>query len=259
VGGSGRRLALDRTDGEAQIRHVTRRWPLALLLVVLGAAAVWLGWRWGVQTVDVVIVNASGQPGQLSWQPRLFADEVTVTVGGCESKVIRLAAGEQWQFDHGRLEMHSSVVDVPPFAREVAFEIWLDADGSSRTVAVHAVDGPVDAPIPSGCPSLGTPTPTPTADPRASPVSGVSIDCGPIVDRSLCLRAIDVALTAKVNPPPLVAARLRRPDAGDDCATGFHPCGPTDVIVELQSGDVIEEVPLVPTMGGGWARLDQVR
>ena len=233
-----------------------RRWPIAVLLVVIGVAVAWLGWRWEVQTVDVVIVNASGLPGQFSWQPQVFADEVTVTIGGCESKSIQLRAGEHWRFDHDRLEMNSSVVDVPTFVREVAFEIWLDADGSSRTVPVHPVDGPVNAPIPSGCSSLGTPTPT--TDPGASPASEVSIDCGPIVDRPLCLAAVDIALTAKVNPPPLVSARLRRPDAGDDCRTGFHACGPTAVIVELQSGDVIEAVPLIPT-AGGWVRLDEVR
>lgn len=118
-----------------------------VLLVVLG----WLGWRWEIQTVNLVMVNASGIPAQFSWQPQLFAEEATVSIAGCESKSIELRAGERWRFTHDRLEMTSSVVDVPLFVSGVAVEIWLATDGSSRYVPAYPVDEPLNAPSPPGC------------------------------------------------------------------------------------------------------------
>jgi hypothetical protein len=125
---------------------------LATLLVVLTLGAIaWFGWRWGVQTVNLVIVNASGLPAQLSWQPLLFAEEERVAIGGCESKSIVLRAGERWHLAHDRLEMNSSVVDVPLLAPDVAVEIWLAADGSSRYVPAYPIDAALNAPPPTGC------------------------------------------------------------------------------------------------------------
>jgi hypothetical protein len=123
----------------------------ALIAVIALGAVAWFGWRWAAQTVNLVIVNASGIPAQFSWQPQLFADEETITIGGCEGKSMELRAGERWHFVHDRLEMNSSVVDVPVFAREVAVEIWLAADGSSRYVPAYPVDAPINAPHPEGC------------------------------------------------------------------------------------------------------------
>ncbi|HEY4227281.1 MAG TPA: hypothetical protein VGM49_03000 [Candidatus Limnocylindrales bacterium] len=130
-----------------------------LLAFVLVAGTGWFFWRWYGQTVDVVIVNASGLPGQFSWQPQVFADEVTVDVGGCESKSIQLLAGERWQFDHDRIQARSAAVDVPLFGKEVAVEIWLGADGSSRLIAAHPIDGPMNAPYPPGCATQDGATP----------------------------------------------------------------------------------------------------
>jgi hypothetical protein len=116
------------------------------IVVLIGAASV--GWRWAVQRVNVVIVNASGQVGQFSWQPQLFGNIVDVPVGGCESKSIELLAGETWRFTSDRIEVTSSVVSVPLLAQEVAFELWLAADGTSRLVPAYVVDGPMSAPAP---------------------------------------------------------------------------------------------------------------
>ena len=97
----------------------------------------------------------------------------------------------------------------------------------------------------------------PTASATASVDSGVSINCGPIADRRLCEKAVAVAATAKINPPPMVAATLRRPDPSDECTTWFHACGP-EALVAIQSGDTIQNVPLLRT-ADGWVRLDLVR
>jgi hypothetical protein len=102
----------------------------------------------------VVIVNASGQAGQFSWQPQLQADTVDVPVGGCESKSFELLAGETWRFTSDRLEVTSSIVSVPLLVQEVAIELWLAPDGTSRLVSAYPVDGPVGAPIPS-CATTG--------------------------------------------------------------------------------------------------------
>lgn len=94
--------------------------------------------------------------------------------------------------------------------------------------------------------------------PPASLAHDVSIECGPIADRELCQKAVDVAATAKINPPPIAAVRIRRPDPSDECTEWFHPCGAGAVIVEIQSGDTIQGVPLVRT-ADGWVQLTLVR
>jgi hypothetical protein len=87
---------------------------------------------------------------------------------------------------------------------------------------------------------------------------GVPVDCGPLVDPADCVRAATVAATAKLNPPPVSAVRIRRPVAGDDCLTQFHPCDADDVIVSIQSGDTLQDVLLARTTNG-WLRLDLIR
>src|SRR5260221_13418100 len=124
---------------------MSRRLSAVVAIVVLAGAA-FLGWRWAGQRVNVVIVNASGQAGQFSWQPQLFADTVDVPVGGCDSKSIELLAGETWRFTSDRIEGTSSIVPVPLLVPEVAIELWLAPDSTSRVVPAYAVDGPIEAP-----------------------------------------------------------------------------------------------------------------
>ena len=90
---------------------------------------------------------------------------------------------------------------------------------------------------------------------RAAIPADVPIDCGPVLDTGLCRTAAEVAAVAKLNPPPIAAVRLRAPDPSDACATWPHPCGTDAVIVEIQSGDTIQAVPVVRSLDG-WARLD---
>jgi hypothetical protein len=123
---------------------------LVLVIAVVGFAG-WLDWRWQGQLVDVVIVNASGTPAEFSWQPGLFAETATIPVAGCEAKSVELVAGASWRFVSDSLDVNSSSVNAPPFTRQVAVEIWLAPDGSSRLVSAHPIDRPIDAPYPSGC------------------------------------------------------------------------------------------------------------
>ena len=85
---------------------------------------------------------------------------------------------------------------------------------------------------------------------------GFPVDCGPIQDAALCQKAVEVASTAKLNPPPIVAASIRLPVPDDACAKAmYHECGPGSVIVVIQSGDTLQDVALVRE-NDGWDRLD---
>jgi hypothetical protein len=106
----------------------------------------------------------------------------------------------------------------------------------------------------SGCGN----TPMPSVISSPSAVFEFPVDCGPISDEASCARAVEVAATAKLNPPPIVDATIRRPRAGDDCLTAFRPCGSDAVIVVIQSGDTLQDVALIPS-AGGWVRLDVLR
>jgi hypothetical protein len=105
----------------------------------------------------------------------------------------------------------------------------------------------------AGCSLISIDAPAlPTIPPDAH------VDCGPVVDQALCETAVAVAITAQLNPPPIVEARLRPPRPDDDCVTALRPCGADAIIVVLQSGDTIQDVPLIRT-DSGWVRLDLVR
>jgi hypothetical protein len=102
------------------------------------------------------------------------------------------------------------------------------------------------------------PNPTP-ADASSPPLAAdFPVECGPIQDAALCQKAVAVAATAKTNPPRIVAASIRRPREDDDCVDAFHACGPESIVVVIQSGDTLQEIPLVRT-SDGWVRLDLVR
>jgi hypothetical protein len=128
-----------------------RRWRAVLLAVVLLGVVSGLAWRWQGQTVDLLIVNASPAGAEFSWQPRLFADLASAPIGACESKSIELRAGETWRFQNDQLDIGSSAFSIPLFDREVAIEIWIAPDGSSRLVSPYPVARALGAPYPSGC------------------------------------------------------------------------------------------------------------
>ena len=108
--------------------------------------------------------------------------------------------------------------------------------------------------IVAGC----APTPSQTPITSTGTAFDFPIECGPIQDEALCDEAVTVAVTAKLNPPPVVDMTIRRPRADDACTRRLPQCGPDAVIVTIQSGDTLQEVALVPT-GSGWRRLDLMR
>jgi len=100
----------------------------------------------------------------------------------------------------------------------------------------------------SACSATSTPAPIVSLAPD------VSVECGPIADLALCRLAIEVAATAKINPPPIVAAWIRRSDPSDACTEWLQACGPDAVIVVIQSGDTLQNVPLLRSPAG-WVVL----
>ena len=103
-----------------------------------------------------------------------------------------------------------------------------------------------------------TTTPSPSVAPTTTSAFDFPVDCGPIQDAAFCDKAVMVAATAKLNPPPISGVSIRRPRPGDHCTTGLHPCGQTAVVVVIQSGDTLQDVALLPSTDG-WIRLDLIR
>ena len=95
----------------------------------------------------------------------------------------------------------------------------------------------------------------PTPGPRAAIDPTVEIDCGPIEDAALCRAAVETAAFVKLNPPPVVEARIRRPRIDDPCITWQPACLGGAVIVTIQSGDTLQGIPLAP-IGQGWIVLE---
>jgi hypothetical protein len=84
----------------------------------------------------------------------------------------------------------------------------------------------------------------------------VTVKCGPIADRALCLAAAELAATVRLNPPPVVDVRIRLPIPGRDSCTGWaNPCGEQSVIVIIQSGDTLQDIVLALT-GSEWVVLE---
>jgi hypothetical protein len=84
----------------------------------------------------------------------------------------------------------------------------------------------------------------------------VTIECGPIADRALCLSAAEFAASVRLNPPPVVDVGIRLPIPGrDSCTAWATPCGELSVIVTIQSGDTLQDIPIVLT-GGEWVVLE---
>jgi len=115
----------------------------------------------------------------------------------------------------------------------------------------------------TGCSTTSTSLPEAPADPPPATIGpqfpeGMAIECGPVADRPLCEIAVAVALTGQLNPPPAASVAIRLPRADDDCLTWFHACGAGSVIAVIQSGDTLQDVPLIRT-ADGWVRLDLVR
>jgi hypothetical protein len=130
-----------------------KRVLLGLVVIAAIAASGWAAWRWQVQTVAIVIVNESARDAEFTWQSWPLADEVVSTVGSCAARSVRLPAGATWGLHADGLDVRSAAFDIPLQEQEMALEIWLEPDGSSRLLPPYPVSGPVSAPIPQGCES----------------------------------------------------------------------------------------------------------
>jgi hypothetical protein len=128
-----------------------KRVVVGLIVIAAVATSAWVSWRWQVQTVDVVIVNASGGEVDVTWQSWPLAEQALVSVGACESRTLRLHAGATWRLHADGLEVSSAAFEIPLQERAAALEIWLEPDGSSRLVLPYPVTGTVVAPAPNGC------------------------------------------------------------------------------------------------------------
>lgn len=96
------------------------------------------------------------------------------------------------------------------------------------------------------------------AAPRHALDPAVPIECGPVTERDLCVIAAEVAAAARANSPPVADVTMRLPRPDDDCVGWQPPCGVGTLIVVIQSGDTLQEIPLVRA-GDGWAPLNPPR
>ena len=102
-------------------------------------------------TVDLVVVNASGKPVEISWQPGGGTPTGSEVDGGCASHSLPLSRGSSWRVSQdGNVVLDSAGAQLPLFSPLVAIEVWLDANASIRIVPAHDITRPIDAPDP-GC------------------------------------------------------------------------------------------------------------
>ena len=100
--------------------------------------------------VDLVVVNASGQPVEIARQPAPGEPLIAVADEGCASHSLDLSRGSSWQvLRDGQLILDSASASLPLFPSLVAVEVWFDPDGSVRIVPAHEVGRLIDAPIPN--------------------------------------------------------------------------------------------------------------
>jgi hypothetical protein len=126
-----------------------RRVALIVAVVVLLADVIAQSWING-HTVNLVVVNASGEPVEISWQPAPGAGITSQVDGGCESHSLPLSRGSSWRVARdGDVVLDSSSASLPLLSPLVAVEVWLDPDGSVRIVPAHDVARLIDAPYPN--------------------------------------------------------------------------------------------------------------
>jgi hypothetical protein len=100
-------------------------------------------------TVDLVVVNASGTPVEIAWQPAPGAPTAFEVDAGCASHSLPVSRGASWQVarDGGTI-LDSTTARLPLLASLVAVEVWLEPDGSVRIVPPHDIGRLIDAPYP---------------------------------------------------------------------------------------------------------------
>ena len=126
-----------------------RRAALIVAVAVLLADVLVQSWING-HTVNLVVVNASGKPVEISWQPAASSSTASEVDAGCASHSLPLSRGQSWRVaQDGNAVLDSSSASLPLLSSLIAVEVWLDADGSVRVVPAHDVAHLVDAPYPN--------------------------------------------------------------------------------------------------------------
>jgi hypothetical protein len=153
-----------------------RRAALIFAVAVLLADVLAQSWVNG-HTVNLVVVNASGKPVEISWQPAASASTASELDAGCASHSLPLSRGQSWRVSQdGNVVLDSSSASLPLFSSLVAVEVWLDVDRSVRIVPAHDVARLVDAPYPN-CQD-GSPQPNAARSmPRRTPSRRALTDC----------------------------------------------------------------------------------
>ncbi|HEX7949759.1 MAG TPA: hypothetical protein VF494_05375 [Candidatus Limnocylindrales bacterium] len=132
------------------------RWRRVVVVLAVAVVALVAGvqmWIAG-HTVDLVVVNTSGTPVEVAWQPAPGAATTSEIEPGCSSVSLPISRGSSWRVSRdSSVILESSSAALPMFDPLVAVEVWLSVDGSIRIVPPHAVDRPIDAPYPSCIPS----------------------------------------------------------------------------------------------------------
>lgn len=134
---------------------MTRRRLVAIAIATMLVVAIVAGQWWlNGHTVDLVVVNASGRPVEIAWEPAPGAPMSSEVDAGCSSSSLPLSRGSAWRVSvDGDVVIDSAAAALPIFEPLVAVEVWLAKDGSIRIVPAHAISKLVDAPYPDCTPS----------------------------------------------------------------------------------------------------------
>jgi hypothetical protein len=126
-----------------------RRVALVVAVSVLLADVLAQSWI-NSHTVNLVVVNASGTPVQISWQQASGAPAAFDGDAGCASHSLPISRGASWRVaQDGETILDSTTAGLPLLASLVAVEVWLEPDGSARIVPPYDVARLVDAPYPN--------------------------------------------------------------------------------------------------------------
>jgi hypothetical protein len=129
-------------------RQVAATVALGLVGISIGVSA-WVNGH----TVDLVVVNTSGAPVEIAWEPAPGAGMTSEVDAGCASHSLPISRGSTWRVSRdGQVILDSAAAALPWLDSLVAVEVWLDPDGSTRIVPAHPVTRLVDAPYPSCSP-----------------------------------------------------------------------------------------------------------
>lgn len=122
----------------------------AAVFVLLVAIATMAWWRIDVQKVSLIVVNESGRPIDVLWQPKVFAVVASAPQSGCEARTLgNLSPAQSWSVVRdGETIASSESEPVPWTSSRVVIEVALDAAGDIHVSPPIAMGAIPDTPIP---------------------------------------------------------------------------------------------------------------